>query len=513
LNQAPRSSPGGRFLARTDGWSIAAAFVVLLAIVSVPLFSTVLPPLVDYPNHLARMQLIAEGGNAYYAVPWAPLPDLAIDLIVPLLSRIMPLDLAGKLFLVMIFALIAGGVLCLNRAATGCWRWWPLLAFLLLYDRILLWGFLNFLFGLGVAICGIALWLALADRPPWRALAGTIVALVCFFSHLAALGIYALAIAGIELAPVWHELRVRRYRHLATRLTVTGLQFVAPLILFLFCQPASAGGSISFTQIWRKLDLPFSVFDNYNRPFDVVCFALFVLLLGGLAWRRRLTLAKPLAPALAILVAAYLLLPSQMFSGSGVDRRLPVAIFLLLIGATAPVVPLPRRMALALRVAVMAMLLTRIAVIEAVWLRADRLYAADLAAIDQLPRGARLAVAYPPRDINAGAIPQLHVAVLAAARRDAFVPTIFAFRTQQPLALRPTYEALAAATSPSGLWAGLVDGDTAAQQAAASVLKHYDFIVFADRDPFTVPPNPCLAALPSPPRFRLFALRHEAGCF
>jgi len=366
---------------------------------------------------------------------------------------------------------------------------------------------------LGVAICGIALWLALDDRPPWRAVAGTIVALVCFFSHVAALGIYALAIAGIELAPVWQALRARRYRNLATRLAVAGVQFLAPAILFLFCQPISPGGPISFTQIWRKLDLLFSVFDTYNRPFDVACFALFVLLLGGMAWRRRLTLAKPLAPALAILVAAYLLLPSQMFSGSGVDRRLPVAIFLLLIAATAPVGPLPRRVALALRVAVMAMLLARISVIEAVWLQADRLYAADLAAIDQLPRGAKLAVAYPPRDINAGAIPQLHVAVLAAARRDAFVPTIFAFPTQQPLALRPPYDAFAGATSPSGLWAELVDGDATARRTAASVLKDYDFIVFADRDPFTVPPDPCLAALPSPPRFQLFALRREPGCF
>ena len=106
-----------------------------------------LPPLVDYPNHLARMHLLAEGGDAFYSVRWAPLPNLAEDLIVPPLARLMPLDTAAKLFLVMIFALMAGGVVWLNRVATGAWRLWPLLGFLLLYNRILLWGFLNYLSG------------------------------------------------------------------------------------------------------------------------------------------------------------------------------------------------------------------------------------------------------------------------------------------------------------------------------------------------------------------------------
>jgi hypothetical protein len=122
-----------------------------MTLMTVPLFSTVLPPLFDYPNHLARLYLLMEGGNAFYAVRWEPLPNLAQDLIVPPLAGLMPLDLAAKLFLVMVFGLIAGGAIWLNRVATGAWRFWPLLAFLLLYNRIFLWGFVNYLFGIGVA--------------------------------------------------------------------------------------------------------------------------------------------------------------------------------------------------------------------------------------------------------------------------------------------------------------------------------------------------------------------------
>jgi hypothetical protein len=92
-----------------------------MMLMTVPLFSTVLPPLFDYPNHLPRLYLSMEGANAFYAVRWEPLPNLAQDLIVPPLAGLMPLALASKLFLVIVFGVIAGGAIWLNRVATGAW--------------------------------------------------------------------------------------------------------------------------------------------------------------------------------------------------------------------------------------------------------------------------------------------------------------------------------------------------------------------------------------------------------
>src|SRR2546428_2503397 len=104
---------------------VLLAGVALLALFSVPIFSTVLPPLFDYPNHLARFWLLLTGGDAFYEVRWVLLPNLAGDLIVPLFARVLPLEIAGQLFLVLSFALIVGGAAWLNRTVSGGWRLWP----------------------------------------------------------------------------------------------------------------------------------------------------------------------------------------------------------------------------------------------------------------------------------------------------------------------------------------------------------------------------------------------------
>ncbi|MBV8505405.1 MAG: hypothetical protein JOZ11_06310 [Alphaproteobacteria bacterium] len=489
------------------------AYTLLMLLAAVPLFSTVLPPLFDYPNHLARMHLLSEGGNQFYAVHWEPLPNLAQDLIVPPLARLMPLDIASKLFLVAIFGLITGGTIWLNRAATGAWRMWPMLAFLLLYNRIFLWGFLNYLFGIGVALAGAALWLALEGERWWlRTLASSLVAIACYLSHIAAFGVYVLVIIGVELSPAWSELRADRWPALARRTAVAGAQFVIPAALVIdYWHPAAAGG-ISYAAFWRKADLLFSVFDNYDRAFDIVCFALFLGLIGWLAGTRRLRLAPRLAGAAGLVFAAYLLLPSQIYGGSGADHRLPVAMFLLVIASSAAKFP-NRRTAAAVGVVAAVLLVARMALIEYVWLRSDRIYSADLTGIDMLPRGAKLAVAYPASAVNFAPIPKVHLAVLAVARREAFVPTLFANKGQQPITLKPPNDVLADAATPPELWAVVaLGGDAAKTGQVLRALQQYDFVAVTGDEPSDVPPTRCLRLLFEQPTFEIFTVLHEASC-
>ncbi len=503
---------GATFAISGRALPVWGAFALLLVLAAVPPFSTVLPPLVDYPNHLARMHLLVEGGKAFYAVRWAALPNLAEDLIVPPLVPLVPLETAGKLFLVMIFALMAAGAVWLNRCATGGWQLWPLLAFLLLYNRILLWGFLNYLFGIGVALVGAAAWLALEGRRWWlRVLASSLVALACFLSHIAAFGFYALVILGVEIVPAWGEFRARQWTMLGRRIRMAAPQFVLPAVLFLGGPQDVTGETVSYAGVWRKVDLLFSVFDNYNRAFDVTCFVLFLGLLGGLVWKKWLRLDPRLGCACGIVFAAYLLLPSQMSGGSGADRRLPTAVFLLLVAASAPRFP-SRRIATAIGVAAAALLIVRMAAIEHVWHAADRVYTADLAGIDLLPRGARLAVAQPEGLFHVTRIPEVHLATLAIARRDAFVPTLFAIPGQQPVMLKPAFAALAATAQPQLLWAALVTGGAAERARLPVPLGDFDFVAFTDERAIHVPESSCLTPFFVQPTFQIFTVVHEARC-
>ena len=79
-----------------------AAFTLLI---SIPIWTHPLPPLSDYVNHLARMHVIATLSKnpqlaRFYEIDWQVIPNLTMDLIVPLLARVMNVYLAGQVFIV-----------------------------------------------------------------------------------------------------------------------------------------------------------------------------------------------------------------------------------------------------------------------------------------------------------------------------------------------------------------------------------------------------------------------------
>ncbi|MGB8842205.1 MAG: hypothetical protein WCC64_14185 [Aliidongia sp.] len=496
----------------------ALIFGLALAFSVLPIFSTVLPPILDYPNHLARMHILAANGasallDQFYLIAWAPLPNLAMDLIVPPLSRLMPLDLAGKLFLVLVLAVLAGGAATLNRVLHGRWTLWSFSVFIMLYNRILMWGFLNYLFGLGLALFAAALWLAEEAAPVWRRiLLSSLFALATYFSHIAAFGVYALILVGSEAGPIFGLLSHRQWRPLTKRLSIAGAQFVLPAVFVLAGWGRSAGGKIEFGSPWRKIDLLFSVFDSSDRLFELVCFALFVGVLLMLTIRGRLGLAPAMRWPLVLVTTAYLALPSQLMSGFGADRRMAIVIFLVILAGS-----LPRLDGLwtarFVGTAFLALFVARLGLFEMRWLEADGVYRRDLAALDMIPQGAKLAVLWPGTAVQVGKDPELHLPNLAIARRDAFVPTLFAFPTQQPVALTPTYAALAQATDGDALWQDLVTQPKRPPPALLDVIKSYDFIAFIDLKPIAVPANPCLAPIAPGTTFQLFAIDRNCAAW
>jgi len=498
VRSAPESAADPTALSGRGFWLIFAA---LLALAALPVFRAELPPLFDYPNHLARMYLLlhladSETLRRFYELGWEPVPNLAMDAIVPLLASLVPLAWAGKLFAVATIGLLAGGAALLHRAARGGWSLWPLAAFLFLFTRSFLWGFLNYLFGLGLALVALAAWLALARRPLAARLAVSAgFALAIYFCHLMACAVYGVLVLGSELELAWRE---RSAGAGLRRLALAGLPFLPVLALFLLAP--GAGGEIHFGRPARKLDLLFGVFDNYDRVFDVACFVLLALLAAVAYGRRLLCVVPGLRGALLLLGATYLLTPAQIMTASAVDHRLPPALALVLAAATAAPRLGPRaRRAIAL--GLLALFMVRMGVIAVVWERAGGVYGPLLAALDRVPEGGRLAVAYPSDAFNFERYPKTHLPALAVVRRRAFVPTLFAYRGQQLLRLTAAGERLAAAAPPDRLWAALASG------AAPAELREFDAVVVLARRPLDLPPNPALEPLVLEPDFAIYTIR------
>ena len=484
---------------------------LLFALSCVPLVLTVLPPLLDYPNHLARMYLLPHLPDAalarYYTVHWTPIPDLAMDGIVPFLAKVMPLEWAGKLFIALTFLLLAGGTAAIHRALFGRWSLWSLLAFLLLYTRLLLWGFMGYLFGCGLALAAFAAWIVLSRRH-WllRLVLGTVFAVAIYLSHLLAFGMYAVMVAAYEFGQIWLK---RKPVGVALRdLVIGGLPFLPALALMAH---NSSTGRIIYANPLRKFDLLFSVFDNYSRPFDVACFVLIVLAVAFAYWRRWVRLAPEMVLPLIGLVA-------------GLYRDADAALHR---GGRRPAhsdddVPRADRRQLPGRRGLLAS--NRVS-----WrvrrcssrcgspssprsgFRRGRLYAQLLPGLDVLPRGSCVAVAFGKDSIQVAKAPLTHFTTLAVMRRDALVPTIFHYPQQQPIMLKPDADRLADLLSPDLLWYQFVADSTPLTPEAKAALQQCGHVAFADPHPFTLKNTAGLTPEFVTPRFQLYRVTAGAA--
>jgi hypothetical protein len=492
----------------------AALFVALFVATCAPLLLTPLPPLVDYPNHLARMHVIAGLARSpilqrYYVVLWRPLPDLAMDALVPPLLALVSLQTAGKLFLAAIYFMSTGGVAVLHRVTYRHWSAWPLTAFLLVYNRLLLWGLVNFLFGLGLAFWALAGWIAWRERGiALRMAFGLVAALVIYFAHLMAFGVYAALILGYEAGRLWR--RAAGPGEAIRALLVALLSMLPCLALFgatfvPLHTTASFTSGIRFAQPVRKADLLFSVFDLYSRSFDVACFVLAAIGTAAAYWRRWLRITPEIVAPLILLALLYVIMPGTLFGATGADRRLPLALALLLVGGSAWQAPFARVGRTFLAVALL-MFAARLGVVAVSWQTSGRTYAQLLAGLDALPAGARVAVAFSDAEVNVEPTPLLHFPVLAVARRDAFVPTLFASATQQPIGFTAEYGAIATQLSADALWRFYVAGTGTLPPAVAQALAHCTYITFAGRQSFTIRAGVGLAPLFVSPRFQVYRL-------
>lgn len=429
------------------GRVIAAAFLICLALVALPIVTHPIPPLSDYVNHLARMHVIAVLPHdadlaRFYRLEWAVIPNLMMDLVVPVIDRFTSIYAAGEIYTLMCFALIAGGTMALNRALFGRWSSVQLLAFPLLYNGVFLIGVMNYYFGIGLALCALAAWVALRDRPwPWRYLVSTAFVVALFFCHLVAAGIYGIGLLAFESLRLWQG----RGRPLAPRLAAfvaAGLPFalVGPLLL------ASPTWGLSGENYWEPKGKIEGIEFIFNVYFDYVAVALAAVVTAAGIWaaRHRLLRVHPLlVPLLLVAGAVYLAMPRVAFATYMADQRIPVAIAFMVLATLS--VDLRHRLARrGFLVVLLVMVGVRVAEVQVVWDQLTRWTFDFRRSVGDIKTGSRVLVAY--ADVNGGEdvrdLGLMHAACLAMIEKSSLVTTAFTVKGKQILRVNRPYTAI-----------------------------------------------------------------------
>jgi hypothetical protein len=498
------------------------AFAIVAAILLIPLTLTEIPPLLDYPNHLARMEILAHGAgdpalSRMYQAEWRILPNIAIDVAMPALMRFMPLALAGKIFLAAALLLPLAGVAALHRVLFQVRSLWPLAAGLVVYNRLFFAGFMNFLIGSGLALLAAALWETQMGRETrkgagaaGRIATACVIAIVIFFCHLIALAFYGLVLAGLELARADEHGRLTFRRLDVRRLGLLAIPFVIPAILY-FNAPISDAGDAGGHGVvdmlrqyyWRMASEPVGLKPyglvgsvlSYNRWLDAACLVLVLALLALALFRHCLTVARAPIGVMTFLLVAYPFTTFAMLGTYWIDQRLPILAGFLLFAGTSPGLQgpnLPARRAMSpvaavLPVALLAVaLLARTAEIGLVWSTRDAQLADFREVIAPVGPGDRVLVVQPDDDSHRRSLASLpdtvdsmlyndstmHLAALLVIERHAFWPLLFSAPSKQPVKVLPPYSAVAS-TEGVPPWVGALAGPRPADLASAPYLAHW----------------------------------------
>lgn len=468
----------------------ARAVIALLALAVIAvLVRRDFPPLVDWPDHMARHYLEAlwlkgESLPSFYEIAYRVMPNLGSDLIVPPLLLAFDHITASKIFLILAVLLFSAGpmlfVLQYGRhspqayAAAAALMPWVLAG-------TFFWGFMNYYSGVGLAFLAAANHLRLLrkERPGVIQLAGHAgLLLLLYVWHLTSIGIFLVLAGCMTLDILWTNGR-KAFIHSIVRLlpvTATILPAIAVMIaVFLTPQLNALSGGVVWSTPLRKIALAAGYFSAYDVRLDLALSAVWVL---GLALLFRLPALRPLRidyAGLSFLAFGllYLVLPVEVGTTSGADiRMLPSLLF---TGAALLAnLPLSRLAPLGLA-ALLAAGGVRYASIDSAWARME----GDARAIDahfaREKANAKILVVTLDRASKTSF--QSHLAGWAVPRNLAYVSNLFSYAGQQTLSLKgPKIEPVA-----------LADGGYAIDEALVRTSFDYVYLFNPAGAKFAIP--------------------------
>jgi hypothetical protein len=452
----------------SDRLATSALLMLTLAGLTVPVCLAAIPPLLDYPNHLVRLWLIAGGVDIaplskMYAVSWgSAFTNVGIDYLGAALGRLVPAVQLGSTFLLLALVLPPLGAVALHRAAFGGAHWWQIGFVFFAWNATLIAGFLNFHIGIGGALLAAAIERRLADAGLIARLGAKIaVATLLLFIHVFALFFYGALLAAMAFGPRFGALATLRGLAGAIRAVAAAAAPAAvPALAFVVLVPALPGAHVDAVgnaplwdfSLFNKLHVLLTAVVTYERRIDL---AVLAAVLAPLAWallKGRVEWHAGLMLAAAVLIGLGLAAPTALAGTWWIDNRFPVMAALALIAGMRPNLGLAPAGRIAIAVALALAVTVRTAWIASIWHERQADVRAIERAVATVPAGAAVlpldniddrldASAYPRgRYFHNGHPTHWSLSVLVIMWRHAFVPNLFWAVGKQPLCVLPPWD-------------------------------------------------------------------------
>ncbi|WFU06550.1 hypothetical protein QA648_22540 (plasmid) [Rhizobium sp. CB3171] len=442
------------------------AIAAFVGIVAVLVAAFEFPPLLDYPNHYARMWLLAGGiteqpFQQIYAIDWSrTFTNAGIDLLAYYLGPLIGVSFLARILLFLAIVSPPLGAIALHRRLFQGAFYWQVAILYFAWCATLIGGFINFQIGLGMALFFATVDHALQPGSQtalllWRIAAGLLLTIM----HIFSLGFYIALLCGLELSSTLEPLAPRNIVRLCVRLAIGILACVLPAVcLFIYAPVLPNSGDAGFGAIWNNsptliLANLMSAMWTYVSMVDALFLIPLVLICTNALRTRRLRLHCGLGVTVVGLVILSCVSPLHIMGTGWISWRFPIMAALGAMAMICPLPQLPRREALMLVAVLSCVVFGRTVWVGFNWWCGQADVANIRAVLAAIPKGsAILPVAHEPRDIPTGTAHRhfawnentfRHLPTLAVPFAHSFVPTLFTAKGKQPLAVLPPWTNIA----------------------------------------------------------------------
>lgn len=407
-------------------WESRALALALVLVSALPLLWPDVPGMVDLPGHMGRYRVQLELANSpdlqqYYDFRWALIGNLGIDLLVEALAPLIGLEAAVKLIILAIPPLTVGGLLWVAREVHGRIPPTAFFALPFAFNFPFFFGFANFALAMALALNAFALWLRLGRLERVRLRAALFVPISVLLWVVHAFGWGTLGVLAFSAELVRQFDRGRNIFYAGLRAGLHCLSLTPPVALVLIWRSGAGGSTADWFNWQAKGNWLKMVLRDRWYAFDLAALGIVWAVLVGALFSRKLTYSRNLGASAIFLSIVFVLLPRIVFGSAYADMRLAPYLFAIALVAIRFTDRATAGFARALVAAGLAFFLVRTTATTVSLYLYDRDYDRELAALDHVPRGARMVSFVGRSCVEPWAMSRLlHLPAMAIVRRHAF---------------------------------------------------------------------------------------------